>query len=302
MFQITYRAWCLLVLMHQIPIAFYCHLQLGMYAALFNLEGMANKIIADTEARYQCLADNAAAVESDIQEEDKPKILWAEYFDGIGWSVAECPTWDASYYCEYAQHCGATIISRPEGVGFSESYGTDTLYWYLTDDEFLALGKDATTWVYPSKTFNDVYSQKKDMLDQFKSVQNKNVYDTQGSGPLAWFEQRLAEYDVVALDMCTLVGTANPSSVHVRKWFRNYFTESIGTQGTCNVPEDITLAYFPNQAECSSIQSAGGASSGLSSDSSSATATSSSPRTANAAFGLVSVLALVTGFASTLVA
>jgi hypothetical protein len=55
-----------------------------MYAALFNLKGMANKIIAETEAGYQCLADNAAAVESDIQEEDKPKILWAEYFDGIG--------------------------------------------------------------------------------------------------------------------------------------------------------------------------------------------------------------------------
>ena len=114
-----------------------------MYAALFNLERMANEIIADTEARYQCLADNAAAVESDISEDDKPKILWAEYFDGIGWSVAECPAWDSAYYCEYARQCGASIISRPDGVGFSESYGTSpTLYWYLTDEEFLELGKD----------------------------------------------------------------------------------------------------------------------------------------------------------------
>jgi hypothetical protein len=268
-----------------------------MYAALFNLEGTANKIITDTEARYQCLADNAAAVESDIQEEDKPKILWADYFDGIGWSIGECPTWDAAYYCEYAAHCGASIISRPEGVGFSESYGTETLYWYLTDDEFLELGKDATTWIYPSKTFNDVYDQKKDMLDQFKSVQNKNVYDTQGGGPLAWYEQRLAEYDVVALDMCTLVGTANPnsSSIHVRKWFRNYFTEPVGTQGTCNVPEDITVAYVPEQAECTSIQSSSG---GFPSEGSAA-APNSSQRT-SAAF--VSVLAIVAGIVPTMLA
>ena len=139
--------------------------------------------------------------------------------------------------------------------------------------------------IYPSKTFNDVYDQKKDMLDQFKSVQNKNVYDTQGGGPLAWYEQRLAEYDVVALDMCTLVGTANPnsSSIHVRKWFRNYFTDPVGTQGTCNVPEDITLAYVPEQAECTSIQSSSG---GFPSEGSAA-ATNSSQRT-SAAFVLCS--------------
>lgn len=269
-------------------------LQLGMYAALFNLEGKANEITADTKARYQCLADNAAAVESDINEDDKPKVLWAEYFDGIGWSIGECPTWDAAYYCEYAHHCGASIISRPEGVGFSESYGTDVLYWYLTDDEFLELGKDAETWIYPSKTFNDVYSQKKDMLDQFKSVQNQNVYDTQGSGPLAWFEQRLAEYDVVALDMCTLVGTANPTSIHVRQWFRNYFTESIGTQGTCNVPEDVTMAHVPEQAECTPLQSGG--SSGFSPEGSAA-ATNSSPRS-NTVFSLASVLAIFAGIST----
>ena len=33
-------------------------------------------------------------------------------------------------------------------------------------------------------------------------------------------EQRLGEYDVVALDFCTLVGTNNPNTVHRRRWFR----------------------------------------------------------------------------------
>jgi len=141
-----------------------------MYAALFNLEGDANEIISAAKSRYECAAENAAILTSDVSEDDRPKILWAQHFDGIGWSIAECPTWDAAYYCEYAHHCGASIISRPEGVGFSESYGGPEVYWYLTDDEFLDLGKDVETWVYPGPTFGDVYAMKPDILDQFVLV------------------------------------------------------------------------------------------------------------------------------------
>jgi len=223
-----------------------------MFAALFNAEGMANQIIADTESRYKCSAENAAALTADIQQDEKPKILWAQYFNGIGWSVASCPTWDAAYYCEYAQHCGAEIITRPEGVGFNQTYPpSPTVYWYLTDDEFLELGKDAETWIYPSKTFEALYNSKKEMLDQFKSVQMKNVYDTQGQGEYGWHEQRLAEYDVVALDMCTLVGTNNPDSIHQRRWFRSYYDEAVGSSGTCDVDGgEVEVAYVPAQADC----------------------------------------------------
>jgi len=97
------------------------------------------------------------------------------------------PTWDSAYYCEYAHHCGAEIISRPEGMGFNRTYGSPTVFWYVTDEEFLELGKDAETWIYPSKTFEGVYEEKKEMLDQFKSVQMENVYDTQGQGPNGCF-------------------------------------------------------------------------------------------------------------------
>jgi hypothetical protein len=223
-----------------------------MYASLFNLEGMANDIISETRSRYECTSENAASLTSDVAEEDRPKILWAEYFDGIGWSIAECPTVDAAYYCEYAHLCGATIVSRPEGMGFSESYGGEEVYWYLTDDEFLTLGKDVDTWIYPSPTFADLYNQKRDMLDQFASVMERRVYDAQGRGPYAWHEQRLAEYDVVALDMCSIVGTANPTNVHKRRWFRNYFTEPVGSTGTCD-PEDVYSPYVPVGAACTPL-------------------------------------------------
>jgi len=227
-----------------------------MYAALFNLEGEANEIVSATKSRYECAAENAAILTSDVSEDDRPKILWAQHFDGIGWSIAECPTWDAAYYCEYAHHCGASVISRPEGVGFSESYGGPEVYWYLTDDEFLEVGKDAETWIYPSPTFSDVYDQKSAVLDQFKSVQNERVYDTMGQGPFGWHEQRLAEYDVVALDMCSIVGTASTAGgiVHNRRWFRNYFAEPVGGPGTCDAA-GIDLAYVPAEAQCSPVGS-----------------------------------------------
>jgi hypothetical protein len=118
----------------------------------------------------------------------------------------------------------------------------------------LKLGKDADTWIYPSKTFDDVYYAKKELLDQFKSVQDRNVYDTQGQGPHGWHEQRLAEYDVVALDFCSIAGTNNPDAIHRRRWFRSYFDEPIGSLGSCDVPDEIDQAYIPAQAKCTPVK------------------------------------------------
>lgn len=90
------------------------------------------------------------------------------------------------------------------------------------------------------------------MLDQIKAVQNKQVFDNQGKGPNAWFEQRLAEYDVVALDFCEIVGTSNPEAQHERQWFRNVYTESVGTSAECNgVDEPLVV----EGAQCSLLGS-----------------------------------------------
>lgn len=182
---------------------------IALYASLYNLEAKSNQIAAETEARYTCSAANAQILSADLPMEERPKVLWANYFEGYNWSVAECPTWDHTYYCEYAMHCGSNIISRPEGLGTApEDLGG--LYWYLSDEELLSIGKDADIWVYPSQDWDTVYEAKKETLDQFKAVQNNQVYDTQGGGEFAWYEQRLAEYDEVALDFCKLVGNTNP--------------------------------------------------------------------------------------------
>lgn len=233
---------------------------IALYAALYNMEGMSNRIGQETQDRYDCTSSNARLIvgQRDLQEEsdvvvqsinktaDQINILWAVFFDGYGWSVAECPTWDHTYYCEYATHCGTNIISRPPEFG-TENWG----YWYLSDEELLELGGDADLFIFPDNRWLEIYEQKKDILDQFKSVQTKQVYDTQGSGGNTWYESRLAEYDVVALDMCELVGTANPMGPpHRRRWFRNVFTEPVGELPACNVPDELTEPYVPRGAEC----------------------------------------------------
>ena len=252
---------------------------IAMYAALFNLEALSNQISSETQARYDCTSTNARLIvdqqrsrrqlESSPKEEKQlrhlegheathnatdpsgVKILWATYFTGYNWSVADCSAWDNAYYCEYATHCGTTIISRPPDMGYNLSFGGPTLYHYINDDELLELGKDADIWIFPSNRWDSVYESKSEVLDQFKAVQNQQVYDNQGSGSNAWFEQRLAEYDVVGLDMCDLVGTANPNGpAHTRRWFRNIFTEEIGDLPECRVPEELSEPYVPQGAEC----------------------------------------------------
>jgi len=235
---------------------------IAMYAALYNLEGLSNQIAQETEDRYTCTSSNAQILSSDMAESERPTVLWANYFQGYNWSVAECRTWDESYYCEYAKHCGANIISRPEGLGFNDKSIGD--FWYLNDEEMLALGKDAEIWIYPSNTWETVYESKKEILDQFKSVQNKQVYDTQGGGENMWYEQRLAEYDVVANDFCELVGLSNPYQVprHTVKWFRNVYTDPIPGPGTCNVPDELDDRYVPVGAFCSPLAQTGGSGNG----------------------------------------
>ena len=51
--------------------------------------------------------------------------------------------------------------------------------------------------------------------------------------------------------MCALAGTTGPGSLHVRRWFRSYFREPIGSLGACDAEGgEVDLAYVPAQAQC----------------------------------------------------
>lgn len=231
---------------------------ISFFAAFYNMEGESNRIASEMQDSYDCSSDVAKSLAQPQrelpEEEEGPTVMWANYisWENLGWSVGDCPTWDHAYYCEYAQHCGATVLSRPEGVGYSKTWGSPTLYWYLSDEEVLAMGKDADVMIYSGSDWETVYESRKEILDQFKSVQNKQVFDTLGQGSSAWFEQRYAEYDVVGLDMCDIVGRVPANGKkHLRRWFRNVFSEPIGSLGTCDVEGgEISQPYVPPQQEC----------------------------------------------------
>jgi len=110
----------------------------------------------------------------------------------------------------------------------------------MSDEEWLEFGRDADVWIYPSDNFNKLLSQKNDLLQQFKAVQNQQVYDYQMSGGEGWFERRLAEYDIVLLDVCQVVGRkVETFPPHQRMWLRNVFTESPGTLGVCTDAKEL---------------------------------------------------------------
>jgi hypothetical protein len=118
----------------------------------------------------------------------------------------------------------------------------------------MELGKDAEYWIYPSNDWDALYAEKNATLDQFKAVQNKKVFDTQGQGCCSWYEQRLAEYDVVALDFCHIVGTTPPGEFEPNRWFRDVYTQEIGSLPQCDAPDELSTPFVPAQAECTLME------------------------------------------------
>jgi hypothetical protein len=201
------------------------------YAAFFNKEALANQVVDAANSRFDCIAGNAGLIRSDSP--DKPVVLWATYSDYCaGWSVAKC---GGRYYCEFADACGADILSSTEG-----SITACGGFTYMTVEEIVELGKDADFWIYPDRNWDKTFVDNAELLNTMKSVQNKEVYDFQGEGSSGWFEQRLAEYYEVLDDFCTIVGTTTIFD-RERKYFRNVFDEMIGGMGQCINPSSSSI-------------------------------------------------------------
>lgn len=233
---------------------------IGFYSALYNKEDMSNRISSSAQQNFDCASENSLLLSStpterkleeassrkvSEEEDNRPTLLWANWFEGFGWSVAECPNYQAARECEWAASCNSKILSRTEGVG-TDIDG----YMYLNDDEFFEFGKDADVWVYASQFWDNVYEQKAEFLQQFKAYKNQKIFDTQGVSPNSWFEQRLAEYYVVGMDVCAVMGV--DGGVHKSRWLRNIFTEKVGELPECNVAE-IDEPYVAPVSDCAPI-------------------------------------------------
>lgn len=168
------------------------------FAVFFNMEKKANDIFDETSERYKCVAEESIDIVDIVDGGIKPTVVWAAYtnFTGVdGWSVAQCP----NYYCEYASLCSADLVNSRDGT--IEFFAT-TLF---TTEAFAELAKDAEYWIYPSGNYDAAYAAYGDVLDTFKSVQAKKVFDNEKSGSGPWFENRLVEYGTLMKKGVTVV-------------------------------------------------------------------------------------------------
>ncbi|MEM1009383.1 MAG: hypothetical protein AAGJ35_10290, partial [Myxococcota bacterium] len=207
------------------------------YSAFFNLEKEANEIFDGTKNRYDCTVQNANILSADT--EPKPTVLWGSYCESCGgWSVAKsCP----EYYCEFAESCGATLLTSDGGS--VEAFG----FKYMTTEEFVEHGKDADYFIYTAADVLDtVFGQFKDEFANMTSVLKNEVYDTEGAGKNSWFEQRTAEPDAILQDFCTIVGTENPAVLH-KLTFLRHVDDIIPTNQTCT---DINAPLATLGTEC----------------------------------------------------
>jgi hypothetical protein len=157
------------------------------FAVFFNLELKATELFYENQRRYQCYAEEAVDIVDVADSGVKPTLLWATYTNYTGvdaWNVAQCP----NYYCEYAELCAADFVQSRDGT--IDYYGSKL----FTTEAFVQLAKDADHWIYASANWEEAYEAYGTQLDQFVSVQNQQVFDTEGAGSNAWFENRLAEY------------------------------------------------------------------------------------------------------------
>lgn len=212
------------------------------YSVFFNLEAKADEIFKLTQERWNCVSQSATRLQSD--NPSKPVVLWAYYSsDCGGWDVGQCP----NYYCEYAQQCSATLLSSTAGT-LSAKCGAV----YLSTEELVALGKNADYFIYLSFDWSTTYVLFKTQLDTMKSVQSRKVYDYQGLGKNAWFEERFAEYYAVLQDFCSVVGTT--PTLPGQKWFRNVLDGSkIGDLGNCTDASRANMQLPTTGAVCNDL-------------------------------------------------
>jgi len=221
-----------------------------VYASLFNLESLGNEHFNKSVEKYECAIHNAAVISTQKQEDGiintKPTVLWAfysNYQNHIGWDVGTCNP--NNYYCDYGRHCQVELLHSNDGSVGDPMWGP-----LMTDKEFLAFGKNADVWIFIGYDFeNLLIGSKKNILQQFKSVKNEEVYSVKRG----YYEHRLAEYDVVIQDFCEIVQHNYYSfSPHNLVWFKKilpFNREETDTIEECTL-EDIDTPWESHASEC----------------------------------------------------
>ncbi len=160
------------------------------HSVFFNLEAKGSEDFNGIRDRYECTKKNANTV---LKDKTEPKVVFAEFSTYCGgWAVGNCP----SFSCDFVTDCASSILANDKkGSVINPICGED--YVLKTTAEFVEFAKDADIWIYPGHGdyyWDTAYADFGDELDQMKSVQNKQVYDTVLTALNTWYEHRLVEY------------------------------------------------------------------------------------------------------------
>jgi len=215
-----------------------------VYGSLFNLEKEANDQFEASSSRFECGAANAEYISTTVLEEkEKPTVLWG-YFSSYEWAGVKYESWSVAtcdpkynYYCEYADQCFSNLLHSNVSMNFTQ---------------FVEFGKTADVWIYSGFNWDEMYEEYGAELQSFPSVQKEAVYDLLGSGSGPWFEQRIAEYDLVQQDFCDAVGHTDTVSQHKRRYLRKVLpqgVEDVGSLGDCDISE-IDVQWESRASEC----------------------------------------------------
>jgi iron complex transport system substrate-binding protein len=197
---------------------------LKFFGVFFNRETEANAAFESARDRFLCVADNAAII-LETTNRVKPKGVWGNYAgfgSGASWEGFYPATTCPNYYCQMADICGAELLLA------------DSVPMNIT--EFVEFAKDADIWIYPSGGIETILNAYSTELEGVKAFQLDQVYDNQGHGEDAWFNDRKVEPDALLEDFCHVVGTSSPFFPHVPAFFRDLGTPEV-LPGECTDPD-----------------------------------------------------------------
>ena len=187
--------------------------------------------------QVKCIENNIEVARQLSSTYTSKTVCWGDYtrWDVNAWNVAEC-TSNGEWMCEMARNLNFDLLNTTSGS--VESGG----FTYMTNNEFKEHCQDADVWVIPSLVTNMTkLLQEFPMLNDFKSVINKQVYDIGGRGQSDWFSTKKMAPDALYEDFMTITKGANyldgNDKLHSLLFMRDVFENpEPGNFGECPGP------------------------------------------------------------------
>lgn len=270
------------------------------FSYFYNRESEANTIFDGIEARWLCTSLNVGACTADLAPGNRVSVAWLPGYDpdiggGVGgWYLPDSD----SYYSEALDVAGGNMALCQEG-----SLMTTYDYVVMSDQEMLACASAASVCIL-AFSYDTIPAETLALMQNMTCVQNKKVYDNTGQVEADWFENRVAEPDVLLEDLIMALHEDNSLfgiGYHDRVWIRDVYTEAPGVSVSMSECSDTTAPWVVRANECVDVVQDCAATSPTTGDVTTAPVTSSATSTSSWTFRgvLVAVVSISLALSTT---